>query len=1221
MRSLVNSSPNPEEEKGRRELVVTQITVGGFDSSVTAKELCKFLEFEAGLIWRCRVKSSWTPPDSYPLFGPVPASADITGDYDKVVPHAFVQFADPEYAKRALDKSGRNDLVLNHHILRASCGMESSTYRVGRRRSIDPYRFVDAFVEIGSLVSRDSFYSAWQGPRTGMDFLIDPFDGICRIVFARETPFSFQNSKKFALIKCDFKVQFLVRDIMEVRVYKDRASYVMLLKLASVPYIYYRTADDDIYDSMPGNLLDDEDPWIRTSDFTLGGTIGRCNCYRISLSPRLRGKMDRAMAYLKERRVHCLWPTCSLEVQKEPDFGSSSQDPFFCIQYVSGIKFPVLFLVNAVLHKGIVNQHQLSEDFFSSLRNQDEMINVEALQHLWSYKTPLYDPTKRLKLVQGWLLRTHGSSQSETKSDSTSIRNDTVQVRRLLITPTKAFCLPPETELSNRVLRKYKAISDRFLRVTFMDEGMQQLNSFALNYSVAPIVREITCQTFQQKTTIYKRVKTILTDGFYLCGRRYSFLAFSSNQLRDRSAWFFAEDKDTTVKEIRSWMGRFSNRNVAKCAARMGQCFSSTYATVSVPSDQVDPDYPDVENDKYVFSDGIGMITPDLAMEVAQQLQLMDNPPSAYQIRYAGFKGVVAVWPEAPLASTGTRSNQKRLFLRSSMNKFESEHTTLEVVSWTRYQPGFLNRQIVTLLSALGVPDEVFDCMQDSMVCKLDRILVDPDAAFDVLTSSCAEHGNTAALMLSAGFRPQAEPHLRAMLSCIRSTQLRDLLSKARIFVPKGRWLMGCLDELGLLEQGQCFIQASHPSLERCFVKHGKQFLDQKGNNRKVVVGTVAIAKNPCLHPGDVRILEAVDVPGLRHLVDCLVFPQKGERPHPNEASGSDLDGDLYFVTWDENLIPPSKRSWVAMDYTAVEEKKLPRNVLPEDIMNFFLKNMVNENLGVICNAHVVHADRSEYGAMDENCLKLAELAATAVDFPKTGKMAIMPPNLRPKVYPDFMEKDEHLSYRSNKILGKMYRKIKNAFAFDEMDTAEKPCTLENIPYDRELEVSGAKEYLHQAWCSKCSYDTQLGALLHQYRVGSEGEVVTGHIWSISNHNSRKQGELKEKLKTAYYSLSKEFRGIFETIGPGFNDLSDKEKNEIYERKASAWYQVTYHPEWVSKAREMEEPEGEVGSARLSFAWIAVEYLVRIKVRHSERKDFDRKKPIESLAAYLSERL
>lgn len=252
--------------------------------------------------------------------------------------------------------------------------------------------------------------------------------------------------------------------------------------------------------------------------------------------------------------------------------------------------------------------------------------------------------------------------------------------------------------------------------------------------------------------------------------------------------------------------------------------------------------------------------------------------------------------------------------------------TTLEICSWTRFQPGFLNRQIITLLSVLQVPDEIFWEMQFDMVSKLDQMLMDADVAFDVITASCAEQGNTAAIMLSAGFEPQKEPHLQGMLTCIRAAQLWGLREKARIFVSSGRWLMGCLDELGVLEQGQCFIQVSNPSLENCFLKHGSRFSEIK-KNLEVIKGTVVIAKNPCLHPGDIRILEAVDAPELHHLHDCLIFPQKGDRPHTNEASGSDLDGDLYFVTWDENLIPPSKRSWTPMQYNAAEAKVLNRPV------------------------------------------------------------------------------------------------------------------------------------------------------------------------------------------------------------------------------------------------------------------------------------------------------
>lgn len=51
-------------------------------------------------------------------------------------------------------------------------------------------------------------------------------------------------------------------------------------------------------------------------------------------------------------------------------------------------------------------------------------------------------------------------------------------------------------------------------------------------------------------------------------------------------------------------------------------------------------------------------------------------------------------------------------------------------------------------------------------------------------------------------------------------------------------------------------------------------------------------------------------------------------RPHPNECSGSDLDGDVYFVTWDPMLIPPEQAS--PMDYTAAKSEVLDHDVTME---------------------------------------------------------------------------------------------------------------------------------------------------------------------------------------------------------------------------------------------------------------------------------------------------
>jgi RNA-dependent RNA polymerase len=46
----------------------------------------------------------------------------------------------------------------------------------------------------------------------------------------------------------------------------------------------------------------------------------------------------------------------------------------------------------------------------------------------------------------------------------------------------------------------------------------------------------------------------------------------------------------------------------------------------------------------------------------------------------------------------------------------------------------------------------------------------------------------------------------------------------------------------------------------------------------------------------------------------CILFSFCNSRPHPNECSGSDLDGDIYFVSWDHHLIPTGVVE--PMDYT-----------------------------------------------------------------------------------------------------------------------------------------------------------------------------------------------------------------------------------------------------------------------------------------------------------------
>ncbi|RZC53797.1 hypothetical protein C5167_012671 [Papaver somniferum] len=239
-------------------------------------------------------------------------------------------------------------------------GPESSSLMNTRRMEIDPFTFRGVGVEIGTRVSRDEFLIGWKGPPKGADFFIDPFDGSCKINFTKETAFSFKGTSLHAVLKCDFKTEFFVRDINEVRSYMDQLSWVMELQLVSSPLLYYRTADDDIHATVPFDLLDDEDPWIRTTDFTSAKVIGRCNSYRIFVPPRQGKKLKEAIEYLKKWRIipyDCPAP----KYREEPDFGSPMPDPFFCFHFKEKISFELLFLVNAAIHKGIFSHFQPRE--------------------------------------------------------------------------------------------------------------------------------------------------------------------------------------------------------------------------------------------------------------------------------------------------------------------------------------------------------------------------------------------------------------------------------------------------------------------------------------------------------------------------------------------------------------------------------------------------------------------------------------------------------------------------------------------------------------------------------------------------------------------------------------------------------------------------------------------------------------------------------------------
>ena len=163
---------------------------------------------------------------------------------------------------------------------------------------------------------------------------------------------------------------------------------------------------------------------------------------------------------------------------------------------------------------------------------------------------------------------------------------------------------------------------------------------------------------------------------------------------------------------------------------------------------------------------------------------------------------------------------------------------------------------------------------------------------------------------------------------------------------------------------------------------------------------------------------------------DVIVFPMKGSRPHPNEISGSDLDGDQYWVYWGnhltiEDVVDP-------LGYGSSEKVKvlnIDQNMIVDHIVKTFGAGGV---VGMISNTHTVAADRSRNHSLAPDCKKLAELFSIAIDAPKTGK-TVEKKELRPyqkycSEWPHFMMKLDQPTYESDSILEKLFFKGRERF-------------------------------------------------------------------------------------------------------------------------------------------------------------------------------------------------
>ncbi len=179
-----------------------------------------------------------------------------------------------------------------------------------------------------------------------------------------------------------------------------------------------------------------------------------------------------------------------------------------------------------------------------------------------------------------------------------------------------------------------------------------------------------------------------------------------------------------------------------------------------------------------------------------------------------------------------------QIILRESQVKYETKYNRFEILDRNKYRAGYLNRQIITLLSSLGVPDQVFRDLQNEYLQSLEELSLKDssiykyfNAEYDGQLLQIQPVTKLIAQMLNMNVDFSEDAFMAGVIKTLKSRAYLTLRKKQNIVVPKAARLLGVLDEYSILEEDELYCAYS---------------LDD--NEVHIVEGDVVIVRNPCLH-------------------------------------------------------------------------------------------------------------------------------------------------------------------------------------------------------------------------------------------------------------------------------------------------------------------------------------------------------------------------------------
>ena len=652
-------------------------------------------------------------------------------------------------------------------------------------------------------------------------------------------------------------------------------------------------------------------------------------------------------------------------------------------------------------------------------------------------------------------------------------------VQRCIITPTYILFTPYILDQGNRILRDFLSSTNLSMLCVFKMDNFEEgkwNNKFLIEY-----------------------IKYVMNEGFFLGEKKFKFFNFSQSQFRNMSCWLLTQPEKILPKT-----GDYSNiKIVAKFGSRVSQTLTTTIKTIKIPNDhilcvndilmktKITDEKGNEREIEYNFSDGVGKISYNLAEQIAKSIHLK-FVPACFQGRFLGCKGVWTTMYDDLNGNIYIRPSQEKFKIKN----FESQDNYFELCDYSRYIQAYLNRQVILLMRANGIPDGNFM----KKLYEYRRHLEDEKFVLSLVHYN--EWNNLFQKMNSCGINKTNDRLMKSLMESNLQILYNDIKNKARIYIKDSAYVIGIMDEYNILEYGQAFLHIKRKNFDLIL-------------NKKCT-----IAKCPCLHPGDVRILdfkkyeEGVEETEKYKIFEkyenVLIFPSKGKRPHPNECSGSDLDGDNYFVFYDHDLILDEKYVSEPMNYTFNLNPKKKDNILIKDVIEYFAEYTNLNNLGIIGDAHLALCDKDPKHAKGEIPIKVAHKFSRAVDAPKTGDEVTLEENENPKKFPHYMCKAPSKTYYSNFILGKLFDEVNKI-----IDSVTKKKEISKNYYDSKIEIKGWEKFALLSLVFYRDFLEEIVSLMKKIDIKGESILLTGN--NIDNDESvytkRKNNyDLREKI-------------------------------------------------------------------------------------------------------------